>query len=119
MSSTTKIAKVNANDVDVEVQSYIYQAILEFEPFMTPSTQVVVREKERAKSDKNHSIEIVLTDNEAKLVAEGKDRNIYKAIRSAKDQMLGLLGNIQDNVINSAERQNYISAMIKNGGYLH
>lgn len=103
-----------------EVKSYIYQQIVDFEPFVTPQTviAVVARDsnelsvqyetegKEFSQEDlKNlYRIAIVLTDNGTSVEAEGVHEDIYEAIKLAKDSLLKELISIQDSVISQQDR---------------
>lgn len=103
-----------------EVKSYIYQQIVDFEPFVTPQTVVAVvardsnelsvqyetEGKEFSQEDlKNlYRIAIVLTDNGTSVEAEGVHEDIYEAIKLAKDNLLKELISIQDSVISQQDR---------------
>lgn len=103
-----------------EVKSYIYQQIVDFEPFVTPQTVVAVvardsnelsvqyetEGKEFSQEDlKNlYRIAIVLTDNGTSVEAEGVHANIYEAIKLAKDNLLKELISIQDSVVSQQDR---------------
>jgi ribosomal subunit interface protein len=108
------------SQLDPDVQSYIYQAIHEFEPFLTPSSTVEVREKvdSSKKSKSQKTIEIILQDNGGRLEATATGHDIYAAISGAKLKLLEVLGQIQDNVTSSDERGNQIRAIL-NAQYLH
>lgn len=113
-----------------EVKSYVYQQIAEFAPYVTPQTVVSVvlkdpkklalqYEAEGKKVDiedlKSHyRISITLREADAKIAAEGVDKNIFMAIRLAKDQLLQKLMAIQDNVVSQQERNIAIHQAMQN-----
>ena len=87
-----------------EVKSYIYQMISEFEPYVTPQTVVSVIAKDPSKLALQYEadgkefdeedlkslyrISITLKEGDAKIAAEGVDKDIYTAIRIAKDLLM-------------------------------
>ncbi len=107
----------SSNDSNNEIQSYIYQQIAEFQPFVTPETLVMV--VARDPNDENeqgpeqfvtdhekqiHRIAIVLKENDASIEAEASHSNIFEAIRFAKESLLEKLIQIKDEIDDSAER---------------
>jgi ribosome-associated translation inhibitor RaiA len=132
-----------------EVKSYIYQIILEFEPFTTPETVVSVVAKNPldlikfgtpSEYDTNsevliHSdhgelpkktvlkkmfrIEISLTDEGHKIQAEGLHENIFEAINSAKNKLIKTLIEIQNDIISNQDRHAQIQQVLAAGGSLH
>lgn len=103
-----------------EVKSFIYQQIVDFEPFVTPQTVVAVvardprklalqyeaEGKEFSKSDlkKLFRIAIVLKEGETTIEAEGVHEDIFQAIKLAKDNLLKELVAIQDSVVSQQDR---------------
>lgn len=104
------------SDVHPEVKAYIYQQIQEFEPFVTPETVVgVIAKKRKRKTDPKYRIEIVLTENGAKIKAEAKSNSIYQAIQIAKAKLIEHLVLIQDELITPQERIAHINSMRESG----
>jgi ribosome-associated translation inhibitor RaiA len=113
-----------------EVKSYIYQQITEFEPYVTPDTVIAVVSKDPVKLAlqyeaegkeisnedlrSHYRISITLKEGDAKIAAEGVDRNIYTAIRLAKDGLMKRLQEIQDNVESQKERNMAIHHALQN-----
>lgn len=113
-----------------EIKSYIYQQIVEFEPFVTPETVVAVFALDPKKLKLQFQIEgkddlikdlnnlyrigIVLKDSEAQLKAEATDYDLFAAIRKAKENLLVQLADIQDKVITSQERIEQINSLMQN-----
>jgi len=113
-----------------EVKSYIYQQILEFEPFVTQETVISVISKDPKRLALQYEAEgkevdmddlrshfrisITLSEGEAKIAAEGVDKDIFAAIRQAKDTLLQKLVAIQDNVVSQQERNMAIHHALQN-----
>lgn len=113
-----------------EVKSYIYQQISEFEPFITPETVVSVISKDPKKlarqyemDEKEFDIELLKTqfrisislkEGDAKLVAEGLDKDIFTAIRMAKELLMQKLMSIQDSVVTQQERNMAVYQALQN-----
>lgn len=122
MKKTSKFD--SAIEASPEIKSYIYQQLVEFEPFITENTKVAVLAKNplslalQLETDGNpipknklkemHRISISLIDGEARIEAEGLHENIYEAIRIAKGILYEHLSEIQDNVLTKQERMTQI-----------
>lgn len=103
-----------------EVKSFIYQQIVDFEPFVTPQTVVAVVARDPRKLalqyetdgkeftpeslKKLYRIAIVLNESGTKVEAEGIHEDIYQAIKMAKDNLLKELVAIQDSVVSQQDR---------------
>ena len=124
MSSKTKILKQTTAllESNKEIKSYINQQILDFEPFITPDTTILVIARDPALKDnedseiensaavKNcaHRIVIILKEDDSSIEAEAFHDDIYAAIKLAKDKLVGDLLAIQNEIENSPERLNAI-----------
>ncbi len=113
-----------------EVKSYIYQQISEFEPYITPETVVEVVSKDPTKLTLQYETEgkdfdlddlrshfrisISLNEGGAKINAEGVDKDIFAAIRAAKNMLLKKLQAIQDNVVSQQEHNLAIHQALQN-----
>lgn len=113
-----------------EVKSYVYQQIAEFEPYVTPQTVVAVMLKDPKKLvlqyeaegkevdledlKSHYRISISLREGDAKITAEGVDKDIFTAIRMAKELLLQKLVAIQDNVVSQQERNMAIHHAMQN-----
>ena len=114
---------------DAEVKSYIYQQIMDFGPFVTPETLVMVIARDphgiynaqnpdqaidteetsvNSTHDFKYRIAVVLKDEETSIEAEAYDNNIFEAIRLAKDHLLNRLIEIQNELESPQERMNAI-----------
>lgn len=126
--------QIELKDLSAEVTSYIYQVILEFEPFLTETTKVAVVSKnpmqllssddseeiliDKKKLAKMYRIAISLTEDGTEISEEGFHEDLYEAIRMAKDKLLKTLVEIQDDVITSQDRSQQIKTALA-GGMVH
>lgn len=91
-----------------EVKSFIYQQIVDFEPFLTESTMVTV--VSRAPEDQSqvapavHNILFSIRENGVSLEEEGTSENIFEAILEAKNKLYKKLVVLQDSAISPKER---------------
>jgi hypothetical protein len=103
-----------------EVKSFIHQMTLDFLPYVTPSTVISVvamdatllhrklkkngKSVSKAKLSEYHRIQLSLVDEGARISSEGLDKNIYVAMKKAKEKMLSHLAQIQNTVMSEQER---------------
>lgn len=115
---------------DPEVKSYIYQQIVEFEPYVTPETTVAVvardpkklmlryeaegKEYDREKMKKMFRIAIVLKEGDTQIQEEGLHENVFEAIKLAKDALMRKLVAIQDSIMTNQERTEQINFALQN-----
>lgn len=115
---------------NLDVKSFIYQQIAEFQPFVTPTTVAAVVAKDPLKlshvesniahptADFNlsnlHRISIHLRDNDSQIHEEAVHENIFEAIRLAKVKLLGRLVEIQDKVISKEDRIQELHLALQN-----
>jgi ribosome-associated translation inhibitor RaiA len=110
--------QADLENMSPEVRSYIYQTILEFEPFTTPNTTVAVVAKDPRKLAHQEAYEntdasalrrlwrigITLSEEGTQIEEEGVHEDIYVAIRLAKEKLIKTLSDIQDNVLSNQDR---------------
>jgi hypothetical protein len=117
-------------DLGPEVKSYIYQTILEFQPYSTPQTVVAVVAKNpmrlykslqeagdeisKEKLKKMWRICISLHEDGSKVEHEGVHEDIMHAIRIAKENLLKLLVELQDEAISNSDRTQQINVARQN-----
>jgi hypothetical protein len=113
-----------------EVKSYIYQQIMDFEPYVTPQTVVAVIAKDPRKLAlqyeaegkdfdmkelrKMYRIAISLTEGDTKIEAEAVDSDIFEAIKLAKENLLAKLVAIHDSVVSQQDRLIEINHFLQN-----
>lgn len=128
-------SKIDLQNVDPEMMSFIYQTIYNFEPFTTPTTVIAVVAKDplklapqleaegleidRNELSKLYRISISLTEEGTTIEEEGLHEDIYTAILIAKNRLLKVLEEIQDNVISAQDRKLQINAAMESSGTLH
>lgn len=133
-TNTSFKSKIEVNNIDPEVKSYIYQSLMEFEPFITPDTTIAVIAKDPLRlisqfeaEDVGYNrdelkvlkrISIFLVEDGNKLEEEGLHANIFQAINIAKEKLLKKLNEIQDAVISAQERTVQINS-IRQSGSIH
>ncbi len=124
MSSNAKFLKQTTSilEANKEIKSYINQQILDFEPFITPDTTILVIARDPALKDQEeneienpavvkncaHRIVIILKEDDSSIEAEAFHDNIFAAIKLAKDKLVEDLLAIQNEMENSQERLNAI-----------
>lgn len=107
-------------DTDKDVQAYIYQQIAEFEAFVTPETLVMVlaRDPQEITEDfeadldqvnhRQHRIAIVLKEGDTTIESEARHNDIFEAIKTAKEQLIQQLVEIQNEVESPQDRMKAI-----------
>jgi ribosome-associated translation inhibitor RaiA len=121
---------IELNEDSPEVKSYIYQQITEFETYITPQTVISVISKDPKKlalqyeaDGKEFDLEVLrshfrisisLSEGDAKITAEGVDKNIFTAVRLAKEELLKKLIAIQEDVVSQQERNMAIHHALQN-----
>lgn len=116
------------NLVEADVKSYIYQCLLEFEPYSTPDTHIHVIAKDplqlidntvdgrgEAQLKKMFRIAIVMSEDGTKIEAEAVHENIFEAIKEAKDKLLLQLVEIHDSVVTAQDRHMEILNALTSG----
>ncbi|GIL17595.1 MAG: hypothetical protein BroJett040_13460 [Oligoflexia bacterium] len=131
--------KIELKNIGPEVKSFIYQAIVEFEPFTTPDTVVSVVAKDPLqlihsasseesaidiveselprpeKLKKMYRIAITLSEGDTHITEEALHKNIFEAIRLAKEKIIKTMSDIQDEVISNQDRQIQIQHALASG----
>ena len=123
---------VDLLESDPEIKSYIYQQILDFNPFVTPETLVMVVardpnvayakedeketeeefeldgndeiEEEAVKQGYKYRIAIILKDGESAIEAEAFSNDVFEAILMAKENLVARLIEIQNEMEKPADR---------------
>jgi hypothetical protein len=104
-----------------EIKSYIYQSILELEPYTTDDTTVTLLAKDplqlissmeeigsevdKKELKKMFRIAFVMQENDSKIETEAVHQNIFEAIKMAKEKMLAKLVEIHDSIVTAQDRQ--------------
>jgi len=117
-------------DENPEIRSFIYQQIVDFEPYVTPQTTVAVMVKDPMKLQvqletegkdiskkqlaKMYRIAIVLKEDETKITEEALHADIFEAIKLAKAKLIKKLEMIQDHVISQQDRIQQINDALAN-----
>lgn len=132
MSNDTNFLKntVDLLESDPEIKSYIYQQILDFNPFVTPETLVMViardpkamypselsneedldltdykqPEQEASAVEYKYRIAVILKDGDSAIEAEAFHDDVFEAIRLAKEKLVTRLVEIQEELENPSDR---------------
>ncbi len=132
MSQDSNFLKTTLNllETDPEIKSYIYQQILDFNPFVTPETLVMViardpfacyssetkpedeheisdhelQEQEAQAIGYKYRIAVVLRDGDSAIEAEAFNNDVFEAIRLAKEKLVARLIEIQEEMENPLDR---------------
>jgi len=138
MSNDSSFLKTTLDllETDPEVKSFIYQQIIDFNPFVTPETLVMViardpcatysegsdeeeeyfEDEETASEEKQYKyrIAVILKEGENSIEAEAFHDDIFEAIRLAKDRLIDRLLEIQEEVESPQDRINAIKDASEN-----
>lgn len=138
MSNDSSFLKTTLDllETDPEVKSFIYQQIIDFNPFVTPETLVMViardpratyvegtDEEEEYFEDEDSAAEakeykyriaVILKEGENSIEAEAFHDDIFEAIRLAKDRLIDRLLEIQEEVESPQDRINAIKDASEN-----
>lgn len=122
---TNTVVKSNgsSHEMDPELKAYIYQHLMDIQPYLLANAQVAVL-VQRAEADDSHSedeetdflVTLVATLNEGRMEAEGQHGDIYEAFNKAKETMIHQLAEIQNSMMDPAEREVEVRAAL-NGTY--
>lgn len=118
----TNAAVTHANgtfhEMDPELKAYIYQHLMDMQPYLLANAQVAVLVT-RAEDDESHLVTLVATLNEGRMEAEGQHEDIYEAFNKAKVTMIHQLAEIQNSMIDPAEREVEVRAALDGTYTLH
>jgi hypothetical protein len=138
MSNDSSFLKTTLDllETDPEVKSFIYQQIIDFNPFVTPDTLVMVIARDPGASYTNsvdeedefydddetlaelkkykYRIAVILKEGENSMEAEAFHDDIFEAIRLAKNQLIDRLLEIQEEVESPQDRINAIKDASEN-----
>ncbi len=109
-----------SDENDPELKAYIYQHLVDLEPYLAPESQVAVLVGQETSEDgdtQEHALTLVATLGDYRIEAEGQDVDIYKAFIAAKQKMLSQLEDWYATSMDHNERDNEIQAVIE-GRYL-
>lgn len=128
-------SQFDIENLSAETKSYIYQTIQEFEPFTTPNTLVSVTAKDPLKLiptleaegkafdtkalKTKYRIAISLSEDGSKVEEEAVADSLIEAIHFAKEKLMKVLSEIQDNAISSQDRTIQINSVLQQTGTVH
>jgi len=106
---------------DPELKAYIYQHLVDLQPFLAPESQVavLVGQEDDDEGKAEHALTLVATLGDYRLEAEGQAVDIYDAFMVAKRKMLQQLEEWYAASIDTSERDNEIQAVIEGRYMIH
>jgi ribosome-associated translation inhibitor RaiA len=106
---------------DPELKAYIYQNLVDLQPYLAPESQVavLVGQESGDEGGAEHSLTLVATLGDYRLEAEGQNEDIYEAFLMAKRKMLHQLEEWYVSSIDSSERDNEIQAVLEGRHMIH
>lgn len=113
-----------SHEMDPELKAYIYQHLMDIQPYLLANAQVAVlvqradddEVSQSENEDPDYVVTLVATLNEGRMEAEGQHGDIYEAFNKAKDAMIHQLAEIQNSMMDPAEREVEVRAAL-NGTY--
>ncbi len=120
------LSPLNADDHsienDLELKAFIYQHLVDLQPFLGSESQIAVLVGQNERTDgapKEHALMLVATLGDYRLEAEGQDEDVYQAFILAKRKMLVQLENWYASSVDTRERDNEIQAVIEGRHLIH
>ena len=107
---------------DPELKAFIYQHLVELQPFLAPESQISVLVGQNLGVDggvSEHALTLVATLGEYRLEAEGQDEDVYEAFILAKRRMLVQLEDWFAASVDTNERDKEIQAVIEGRHLVH
>lgn len=112
-----------SHEMDPELKAYIYQHLMDIQPYLLANAQVAVLVQkaegdvsEAENDEPDYLVTLVATLNEGRMEAEGQHGDIYEAFNKAKEVMIHQLAEIQNSLMDPAEREVEVRAAL-NGTY--
>lgn len=103
---------------DPELKAYIYQHLVDLQPYLAPESQIAVLVGQADDGGTSeHALTLVATLDGYRLETEAQDEDIYEAFLLAKRKMLQQLEEWYASSIDTNERNNEIQAVLE-GRYL-
>ena len=128
MSTATVPQSNTSYEMDPELKAYIYQHLMDLQPYLVNNAQIAVlvqrptqldKESLSAEHEPEYLVTLTATLDEGKMEAEGYDDDIYQAFIKAKDQMIHHLAEVQNLMMDPAEREVEVRAALSGALTLH
>lgn len=126
--SYTSVEQTNStsHEMDAELKAHIYQHLMDLQPYLLANAQVAVlvqrAEGESSQTENDEPdflVTLVATLNEGRMEAEGEDADIYEAFNKAKLTMIQQLAEVQNSMMDPAEREVEVRAALDGTYTLH
>ena len=126
---------VSTIENDREFKAYIYQQLVDLQPFLDPDSQISVlvqldpgahdEDADGSENSEEHDDEmsiglsLVATVGEYQIEAEGRDHDMYEAFALAKQAMIHQIEEFYSAAIDSNERETEIRSMLTGASTIH
>jgi ribosome-associated translation inhibitor RaiA len=107
---------------DRELKAYIYQQLMEIQPYLLNDSQVAVTvslKHQRPKKKKHFLVTLSAKLEDGRMETEGQDGDVYQAFGKAKDLMLLQLAELQNALMDPAEREVEVQTALAGGFTVH
>ena len=115
-TNTTVHSNGTSHEMDPELKAYIYQHLMDIQPYLLANAQVAVLVQRAEDDATDYLVTLVATLNEGRMEAEGQHGDIYEAFNKAKETMIHQLAEVQNSMMDPAEREVEVRAAL-NGTY--
>ncbi len=114
---------VKAIENDREFKAYIYQQLVDLQPFLEPESQISVlvqlEQDEASENGMTIILSLVATIGDYKLEAEGRHGDMYEAFSLAKQAMVHELEEYYNAAVDATERDAEIQTLLAGGYTIH
>lgn len=121
--SVLPVDPVKSIESDREFKAYIYQQLVDLQPYLEPESQisvlVQVEQDEETETGLTIILSLVASVSDYKLESEGRSADMYEAFSMAKRSMLAELEQYYNAAIDSTERESEIRTLLSGGMTLH
>ncbi len=122
-------------ETDRELKAYIYQQLVELQPYLLADSQMAVTVQQVASENGgtaaerdprgepppagDYLVQLTMTVEDGKLTAEGQGESVYEAFGEAKNVMVNQLSQLQNAVIDQADRDQEIESYLDGSRTIH
>lgn len=106
---------------DREFKAYIYQQLVDLQPYLTSDSQVavMVQQDPEQEDEDELTLTLVATWGEYRLEAEGTDTDLYSAFSIAKRKMIEQLDEWFNMAVDTSERDAQIQGYLDGSAMIH
>jgi ribosomal subunit interface protein len=107
---------------DRELKAYIYQQLMDIQPYLVTNSQVAVTvslKNKNSKKKKQFLVTLNAKIENGEMAAEGQDGDVYQAFGKAKELMMLQLAELQNSLMDPAERELEVQTALAGGYTIH